>query len=527
MNLKRIDMKKLYLLFLLLVLGVGLNAQRYLEPLFPEVDVQRDIPYYVNISVLTGMPQPDTLVFDVYQPIGDTVSNRPVILYFSTGSFLPPILNGTTTGSRQDYTIQRFANIAASMGWVVMVPSYRFGWNPTAATQPERAKGLLEAAYRGIQDGRTFVRFLHQDVQNNGNTYNIDPERIAVFGQGTGGYISLAMATLDRMEEIQLDKYLDPLTGDMLIDTNLLGDLYGERETPLNQPSYVGFSSEIQFAFNAAGAMGDTFWMDENSKPIATAHSLTNLFAPSGINFDTPGDITSGSLIYNGPVVVPTTGEFVTTVAGGAAIMEVANRIGINDIILDNPLIDENPLTQELMTRPYADDNYWSIVQDFPEIRVGLWEWWDESFWGTLPHPTCGATMPPDCSYHTVALQVNPNMDIDQANAYIDTLIGFFTLRAYVALGLDMTSNLNDLSPEDVELTLFPNPASTYVQIQTGEQYPIKGIRVYSTDGKAVLDDQRVNNTLYRIDRGNLPPGIYIAQLIVESGIVHRQIIFN
>ena len=64
-------------------------AQRYLNEVFTNVTVTSSVKYGRNISVLTGSPAAQDLFMDVYEPTGDTVSKRPVVIYLHTGSFLP------------------------------------------------------------------------------------------------------------------------------------------------------------------------------------------------------------------------------------------------------------------------------------------------------------------------------------------------------------------------------------------------------------------------------------------------------
>jgi carboxylesterase type B len=90
------------------------------------------------------------------------------------------------------------------MGYVVASCDYRLGWNPVATTQEERVNTLINAAYRGVQDCRTAVRFFRKSQAENGNPFGIDPWRIGVWGQGTGGYIAFAAATINAYAAISL-----------------------------------------------------------------------------------------------------------------------------------------------------------------------------------------------------------------------------------------------------------------------------------------------------------------------------------
>ncbi|HBE12509.1 MAG TPA: hypothetical protein DCY76_08760, partial [Flavobacteriales bacterium] len=92
-------MKRIFTL-LLLSLAFGLNAQeRYLDEIFDEVQVTEDVQYAANITVITALqglpPMQMPQLMDVYEPVGDTLTSRPLILLFHTGNFLPQYANGS------------------------------------------------------------------------------------------------------------------------------------------------------------------------------------------------------------------------------------------------------------------------------------------------------------------------------------------------------------------------------------------------------------------------------------------------
>ena len=276
--------------FLLLFCALQLNAQRYLAPVFDEVTVTTYQTYGVNATVLlvsiAGEALPESLKFDLYEPAGDTIAERPLVVMFHTGNFLPIQLNNTTQGSRTDSSVVEMATRLAKMGYVVAMVDYRLGWNPTAETQPERALGLIQAAYRGIQDGRTAFRYFRKTYAEDGNPWRIDPERITAWGVGTGGYITLGLAYFDKFSEVVTTqfpqgKFLTDLDGDpntlepMVIE-GINGDVEGTSvgimsDPPLPPfpagdtlcyPNWVDYSSDFNLCVNVGGALGDLSWME-------------------------------------------------------------------------------------------------------------------------------------------------------------------------------------------------------------------------------------------------------------------------
>ena len=157
-------MKKQLLLLLLAFCSVlTLNAQRYLTPQFTEVTKTTAI-YGQNYTALTlsvtGHTARQPLVCDIYQPTGDAATGRPAMIFIPTGNFLPKSVRRSPTGDRNDSIAVEMCNRFAKLGYVSMAIDYRQGWNPIASQQTDRIYGLINAAYRAIQDGRSAVRYL-------------------------------------------------------------------------------------------------------------------------------------------------------------------------------------------------------------------------------------------------------------------------------------------------------------------------------------------------------------------------------
>jgi hypothetical protein len=82
------------------------------------------------------------------------------------------------------------------MGYVVAVVEYRQGWLPTIEQELLKRYTLIQAAYRGVQDVNGYVKYFKKSVKEFSNPHGIDTTKITVWGQGTGGYLSLAAAYL-------------------------------------------------------------------------------------------------------------------------------------------------------------------------------------------------------------------------------------------------------------------------------------------------------------------------------------------
>lgn len=505
--------KSLLSLCFLLSLALSLSAQkRYLEPVFDQVNKQTVI-YGYNWTILTvpitGNATLQPLVGDVYTPVGDTEENRPLILYFHSGNFLPYPQNQGISGTRSDSTVVTLCERFAKMGYVVVSCDNRLGWNPTASTQNERVNTLINAAYRGVQDSRSAIRFFKLQA----DALNIDSNKVVLFGQGTGGYISLNTGTLDSYGKVvnttmPEDKFKDdngiPYVFES-INGNIDGTTFGIVNVPghplegdtLSIPNNVGPSSEFQLMVNLAGAIGDISWLDENSPAVISFHSPTDPFAP----------YTSGVLIVPG-VNLP-----VVEVQGSYLIQQKADQLGLNSAFSDVNFIDPISLVMEAKNDGYSG---LAPIQREP-AKTGdssPWDFWD----------------PATNINHANGLLTNPDMSKAKAVAYMDTIVGFFAPRACLVLGLDcdLSGHVSStiITAERAGLTASPNPANEFVTIAS-ESRTIKGIVIYDSAGRTVKAIPDVNATKYELFRNNLPAGIYYAQVRFEKENASVKLIFN
>ncbi len=532
--------------FLLLIFSVLMTAQlqsqvRYLDEVFSDVNVEPDVVYGNNLSILTMTPVPTDLLMDVYTPAGDDATDRPVVIYLHTGSFLPQYFNGQITGGKRDSTAVEICTRLAKMGYVAVSATYRQGWAPEADDQNVRTSTLLQAAYRGIIDTRTCIRYLRKSIAEEDNRFGIDGNKIVVWGVGTGGYLSYGAASLDRYEQVVIDKFINTVTLQPYVTEELDGNVYGTNETPLNNPNHVEYSSDFQIAVNMGGALGDKSWIEGTESPVQEPvmigfHVPTDPFAPFG----------------DGPVIVPTTGEFVVNVSGTRTAMEAANDRGTNDALA--PALSQaagdgaymNAVVNTLAPVPFqfpgqaattlAEDHMYPFLTPGFRLGGGPWDWWSKpQLDATIAavNQIFGTNFNAD-TLHFNGLITNPDMSAEKARRYIDTVMAYYTPRACLTFGFEeCTTALGVVGVEEVldagqvGLVMGPNPAAESVFLQTNADYPMKDIRLFSTQGLLVRSHLGIRDNSYTLNRGDLPPGLYVAIVHFEEGMVARKIVFE
>ncbi len=485
-------MKPYYLFTLFMLFGFvnQTTAQvRFLEEVFTEVKVTSDIPFASNITIITGAPSLQTLLLDVYEPEGDEATKRPLIIMFHSGNFLPHPNNFITSGLKTDSTVVGIAKRLTKMGYVVASAQYRLGWNPTAPIQEQRTNQIINAIYRGIQDANTCIRFFKKTVAEDANPYNIDQDRIILWGIGTGGYITLNTTALTSYEKTLIPKF----TGsDMqpMVKSALSGDPYGLTPATLNIPNHVGYSSEFQLSVNLSGAMCDTSWMEAGFQPMISFHVPSDPFAP-----------------YIDSVTGISIGLELTVVQGSYLVQLLANQYGNNNVFIDANITDE--YTTIANSRNDGFEGLYPMPRE-NEYDASPWEWWS-----------------PSNPFHNHGLITNPDMSFEKAMTMTDTIIGYFAPRAYAAMALDELSSIRSVTLSQANITLSPNPANNEVFLISHNNMPIREIQIIDVQGKVVNHITNIDNSYYTIRRNNLPDGIYIIHFTMDDGVVTKKLIYK
>lgn len=149
---------------------------RYVDLVFDAVEVARDQPYASAPSLETGADE--QLLADVYQPAGDTLTARPVIVVIHGGGF-----RDGDKGRQSD-----LATAYAKRGYVTVAIDYRLDDENGCQNPVQRAAGdgpsagCARAILAAQHDAQAAVRWLRADAA----TWRIDPDRIAVLGLSAG-----------------------------------------------------------------------------------------------------------------------------------------------------------------------------------------------------------------------------------------------------------------------------------------------------------------------------------------------------
>ena len=469
------------------------QSVRYQDEIFTEVTVTENVQYGANIGIITQAPVLENLMMDVYEPTGDTETDRRVIVMLHTGSFLPAIANGQPTGDKSDFAIVEACKNYARRGYVAVAVNYRLGWNPVSTSEDVRRSTLIQAAYRGLQDTKTAVRFLRKSATEDGNPYGVG-EKFAVGGYGTGGYLSLAMATLnDYDSELLMPKFIDSSQETIdefgqpmpYIIPSVLGNFEATDNAMICVANHVGYSSEVDMVFNAGGALPDISWLDAGEVPIASMQNILDPDAPYA----------------EGNVIVPTTGEFVIVAHGSQIVQETANAYGNNDVFdgMSTTLNDAwygNGNGAENAAAAGHDDlpGLFGMVTPAPSaaptvcgmqtVQNAPWDAWNNAMYDAMASVYQGQ---PAGVMGCLATLGNPDMSEEKALAMLDMMDEFFAPRIDAALSTP-SSDVDNEGPTSQTIEL-PNGWSMFSTYMTASDMAFDAVVSSIVDNVTIAKD--------------------------------------
>ena len=317
-----------------------------------------------------------------------------------------------------------------------------------------------------------------------GNPYGIG-DKFAVGGDGTGGYMALALASLDKDSEVLLPKFID--SSDNAIATygqpvpyiiqsmlgNLGGSNYGatmmdldgdgtpETEVPLCVPNHPDYSDAIDMAFNFGGAMLDTVWIEAGEAPIASFQNTNDQFAPYNVDVLTEP-------VNNDPVI---------EAHGSLPLIRRATALGNNDCFagLSTTLVDATYGNGDGAANAAAAGHedmpgLFPLVTPTPSAvptACGMaewdgapWQWWDNATYDMMAGAYHGQ---PAGVMGCLALLSNPDMSEEKGMAFTDMLEEFFTPRLDAALSMENTPEDNGPAEQVLDLPAGWSMFSTYM----------------------------------------------------------------
>lgn len=495
-----------FVLSLLIIPFLGFSQRyRYTNTLFPSSTITQNVIYGTAPTVdgfgtVESSTTLQNLVMDVYKPSGDTFTNRPVIIFAHPGGFF--------SGSKNVDDMMAFCDYFAKKGYVTATIDYRLGFNVTSNI----AMHSTRAVYRGLQDGRTAIRYFRA----NAASYGIDPNKVYFVGSSAGAFIALHSIYLDQISE-------KPTETGVVQYTNIT--------PPFSHtaPDLGGLDIGANLTYNGKPDAVISLWGGIQSTNLITSNNNTPVFLVHGeadttVPFNTGSPFGYSSLpTTDGSNPIKTklnnlnfTNNETYFVAGvghefyGVSNGTWSNGTGGNSywpIVLDKS-------TSFLWKQHKPTANYSSntngLTVNFTDTSTGATAWfWDfgDGTTSTLQSPTHTYA---SIGNYTVTLYVeNLNKSWDELNRSI---------------------TLNTMSLVDNSATffqLFPNPTNNNVTISLPNLVEKVNYQIIDFSGKIVKENSVQNCKQFTIEISDFANGLYFIKLNSNESNAITKIIKN
>jgi predicted esterase len=562
-------MKKLLLSTFLMLVVLSVNAQvydssRYLTTnIFGSSITTNDIQY-------GSAPQwiwpywDDNLFLNVSVPNGDVNQKRPVIIFAHAGGFI--------NGSKDVDDMVALCDTFARMGFVTATIEYRMGFDPLDGASAERA------VYRGIQDGKTAIRYF----KTNASIYDIDTNYVFFGGMSAGGFMALNVGFMDKESERPSSTYGGGTVNDLGC---------------LDCGDNPGVSSNVRGVLDYWGAVNDTSIIESASDtPVLIMHgendptvpfvyghpfglsTLPNTYGGQPINercdnlgvnhtFVTsqgPLHMLDGSSngtwnptpnSFWGDTLLPQTTQFIyNLIKPNTNMVTQQNQLICNGSIItfevtndhidsyfvwdyDNAnvnLVSSNVNEKTMQLQFNTAGTYQVKVVEFNEILCAgdtlvfdveveqtpiadftyLANGLDVTFTNTS---TNGATYLWDFGDGTTSTDTNPIHNYLQTGDYTVTLIATST-NGCTSIVNSQTFHITNIGIDEfTQSFIYNNPFTNSIQLQADASFSL--VKVYSVSGQLMFTTQPNSNQLI-IETSNWASGLYILEVVDNNNKV-------
>lgn len=494
-------LKYFFSVFLLLT---NLYAQtcgecRYITPVFDSVTVST-VKFGQGLNVNGQMQE---LFMDVYEPYGDTLSSRPVVIFAFGGGFVQ--------GARDDWYVVEICKHLAKAGYVAVSPDYRTGIDYAEIIQLR----FMRIFFRPMQDMRACVQYLKADYSELGNNYRIDTNRIIIGGASAGAITALMVSYCDKPSEM--------LQTGSPTALDALGGFYST--TGL----YPQYSWRHAAVLNVAGALIDADWVEPGDVPHIAAHGDSDQVVPYGVGSFSA--LTAGLFNLEGSYVIDSIARargvcsYLYTMEGKdhpsedlgmPYIMSVVYRL----MLRMHAVVNGRSFCCAMQLETYPADTA-RYNDQFPQITINSHLINDQNnaqrLWCSLPCSITSAnasvSITPDTSWHYMACVAYEDLCQD---------VEFIILKYDSAY----TSTNQNHTFSQLRVLVYPQPASGHFVLKMSDPLPSDiEISIYDITGRHSLTRSLQGGiTTSEIDVSTLPTGCYLLRLQQPSNnIFHTQ----
>ena len=221
--------------------------------------------YYGSAETFDG--QMDSLFMNIYKPVGDVNTKRPLAIWCFGGGFF--------AGEKESF--DEICREMASRGYVAATIDYRLGYSNAPLLPYPFAyddKELLRAGFRAMQDAKGAIRFM----KNRSMSDSVDVEKVFIGGASAGAITALAATFLNQESESDSTAMgnIEPANGIPPLPRPDLGGIEGTLNLGQHDATVAG-------VLNIFGAVFDTAQIsDQRDKIIYSYHQTLDPIVPCG-----------------------------------------------------------------------------------------------------------------------------------------------------------------------------------------------------------------------------------------------------
>jgi len=459
--------------------------QRYTESIFDEVTITTNVVYgnapAINFPYLDeGNTSPQDLLMDIYQPVGDNIELRPTVICAHSGAFV--------SGSKEADDMVAFCDSMAHRGYVAASIDYRMGMNAFSSASSTRA------VYRGIQDGRSAIRY----IKENAVLYGIDTNNIYLLGSSAGAYIAQHNYYMDTEDERPPETFDSPDLGCL--------DCSG------NDFEHGGKANGLVALW---GALMDTnLIISADTLPVFLAHGTADATVPFGYGSAFGNDnfpATYGSSLVAEQLesfdieletyfVFGAGHEFYGTSNG--------NWSGSPNVYWDSVYAKVQSFYYDIQkpVAAFSVDGYG--VYNFVDKSLGATSWyWDfgDENYSTEQSPI--HEYEEEGYYKVTQFVQNNNLSWDTTSVYVDFFIG-------------MEEN------EDVAFSVFPNPSNSYITIDNQQNIDLL-ISITNSVGVKIREFELQGLQTVNIVVHDYNKGVYLVTAIAGKTMYTEKLVID
>ena len=464
------------------VSGQTCSELRYIDPLF-DVETTSNVEYQQARAYGSLINQ--AFRMDIYKPVGDTMTYRPLMVFQFGGGFL--------IGDKLLPPAPAYCSYWAERGYVAVSIDYRLGFNASSGQSTERA------VYRAVQDLQAALRFLSEFR----NTYGVDTGNIIVSGNSAGAFTTLHSTFME-----QADAPASHEGFGIGLDSDDLGGLYESGNNYWNNEEVKvhgiianwGAILDTTFIGDAPDDMVPTILFhgtEDNAVPYEVGQPFSSPFFP-----DVYGSLPISERLENTGIPY----RFVSLTGAGHE-PELVNNAYLDTIVWESgAFMYHHVLKPEIqsvngLTSPLLNSTaVYTVIANEPIIQVCA----------TANNGTVVST-----NQNQVEIQwTTPGLDTLQIIAGND-ILAYDT--AYVPVEVISLTGIENLA-ENRSSTIWPNVISGTTELRiTGEVRTGSVVEIRNTLGQ-VIYSRPLNSNAFTIDGSNLGSGLFFVQLEEADG---------